>query len=105
VLYRYTVQTWTGAELELICLCGFENFERVVVRRKPHDPIVTDFVACVGCRAMYFAPISLADAPPAGPGDNMGAIGGPEPDSAAALKRDAAEAALDYRKPRRSGRR
>jgi hypothetical protein len=33
------------------------------------------------------------------PGDGMGAIGGPEPDSAAALKRDAADAARDYRKP------
>ena len=45
------------AELEIRCLCGdSENFERIVVRRKPNPPIVTDFVACVGCRAMYFAP-------------------------------------------------
>jgi hypothetical protein len=92
-----------GAELELICPCGFENFERVVVRRKPHDAIVTDFVACVGCRAMYFAPVHVPDPAPVKPGDRMGAIGGPEPDSAAALKRDAADAAQDYRKPGRSG--
>jgi hypothetical protein len=94
-----------GVELELVCLCGFENFERVVVRRKPHDPIVTDFVACVGCRAMYFAPISLADPPERKRGASMGAIGGPEPDSAAALKRDAADAARDYVKPGKTGRR
>jgi len=39
------------------------------------------------------------------PGD--GGIGGPEPrpDSTAALKRDAADAATDYRKPGRLGRR
>jgi hypothetical protein len=94
-----------GVELELVCLCGYENFERVVVRRKPHDPIVTDFVACVGCRAMYFAPIASSDPPERKPGDSMGAIGGPEPDSAAALKRDAADAARDYVKPGKSGRR
>jgi hypothetical protein len=35
-----------GVELELVCLCGFENFERVVVQRKPNPPVVTDFVAC-----------------------------------------------------------
>jgi hypothetical protein len=33
-----------GAELELVCLCGYENFQRVVVQRKPNAPIVT------GCR-------------------------------------------------------
>jgi hypothetical protein len=34
-----------GVELELVCPCGHENFERIVVQRKPHRPIVTDFVA------------------------------------------------------------
>jgi hypothetical protein len=29
-------------ELELMCPCGYENFERVVVQRKPHAPVVTD---------------------------------------------------------------
>jgi hypothetical protein len=41
-------------------------------------------------------------------GSHMRGIGGPEKqwvDSAAALKRDAADAAEDYRKPGRSGRR
>jgi|KBSMisStandDraft_5_1062788.scaffolds.fasta_scaffold56484_2 hypothetical protein len=39
-----------GVALELTCPCGYENFERVVVSRKPHAAVVTDFVACVGCR-------------------------------------------------------
>ena len=49
----------------LSCLCGYENFERVVVERVPNRPIVTDFVACVGCRAMYFAPQGKPPKPPA----------------------------------------
>ena len=40
----------------LACVCGSENFERVVVQRKPAAPIVTDFVACVECSAMYWSP-------------------------------------------------
>ena len=44
-----------GVELELVCPCGLDNFEGVVVQRKPHGGIATDFVACVGCRAMYGA--------------------------------------------------
>jgi hypothetical protein len=94
-----------GVELELVCPCGFENFERVIVQRLPHAPIVTDFVACVGCRSVYFAPVRRLDPEPCKPGDRMGAIGGPLPDSAEALKRDAADAAKDYRKPGRSNRR
>ena len=78
---------------------------RIVVQRKPHDPIVTDFVACVGCRAMYYAPLAPPNPPMRKPGDGIGAIGGPEPDSADKLKRDAADAAQDYIKPGRSGRR
>jgi hypothetical protein len=50
-----------GADLGLVCLCGYENFERVVVQRAPHAPIVTDFVACVGCKSMYFAPMRKPD--------------------------------------------
>ncbi len=72
-----------GVELELVCPCGYENFDRIVVQRKPHGPIVTDFVACVDCHAMYFAPRDLT----------------PVDDSA--LKRDAEIAARLYRKPRR----
>ena len=77
-----------GADHGLVCPCGYENFERVIVRRNPAAPIVTDFVACIGCRAMYFAPVAplpkllseptLRDGPdlrPKGPG----AIGGPTP--------------------------
>jgi hypothetical protein len=94
-----------GAELELVCLCGFENFQRVIVQRKPHAPIVTDFVACVGCRAMYFAPVPKRDPPERRPGHGMQAIGAPAPDTDAALKRDAAIAARDHLKPGRKHKR
>jgi hypothetical protein len=94
-----------GAELELVCLCGHENFQRVVVQRKPNPPIVTDFVACVGCRAMYFAPRPQPDPKPALAGAEMRGIGGPAPDTDDALKRDAALAARDYVKPGRSRKR
>ena len=95
-----------GVELELVCPCGYENFERVVVQRRPHQPVVTDFVACVGCKAMYFAPVRRLDPPEIRLGHEMRGLGGPEPrpDSGATLKRDAADAATDYRKPGRSGR-
>jgi hypothetical protein len=105
---QYDVRMMDGVELELTCLCGYENFERVIVQRLPNPPLFTDFVACVGCRAMYYAPVPKADPPPAsGPGDRMSAIGGPEakPDSQEALKRDAADAAKDYVKPGRMARR
>lgn len=96
-----------GFELELECPCGHENFERIVVQRRPHAPIVTDFVACVGCRTMYWAPLRRPDPEPPRPGHEMRGIGGPEkrPDSGDALKRDAQDAARDYRKPGRSNRR
>ena len=96
-----------GVELELVCPCGYENFERVVVQRKLHPPIVTDFVACVGCKAMYWAPQAASLPPERSPGQEMKAIGGPErqEDSSEALKRDARDVAKDYRKPGRSGRR
>jgi len=101
------VKSLEGVELELQCACGHENFERVVVQRPPGGPIVTDFVACVGCRAMYFAPLPKADPRALGPGDKVAAIGPPAPprtwpvDSDAALRRDAADAAKDYVKPGR----
>jgi hypothetical protein len=47
-----------GVEIELTCPCGHENFERVVVPRRPAGPITTDFVACASCRAMYFCPVA-----------------------------------------------
>jgi len=96
-----------GVELELACPCGYENFERIVVHRKPHPALVTDFVACVGCKTMYWAPLRQLDPPEIRPGHEIRGLGGPEPrpDTSAALKRDAADAATDYRKPGRSGRR
>jgi hypothetical protein len=66
-----------GAELGLLCACGHENFERVVVQRRAHPPIVTDFVACVGCRSMYFAPLrTMAAQKPTLPPGFVG-VGGP----------------------------
>jgi hypothetical protein len=78
VLYKRPVDPLEGADLGLVCLCGYENFERVVVQRAPHAPIVTDFVACVGCKAMYFAPLPKPRGPSAEDlGKRMMAIGGP----------------------------
>ena len=93
--------------MELQCACGHENFERVVVRRPPGAPIVTDFVACVGCHAVYLAPLPKPDSRALAAGDKLSAIGPTPPprtwpgDSDAALRRDAAEAAKDYVKPGR----
>jgi hypothetical protein len=67
-----------GAELELDCSCGFENFERIVVQRKPNAPIVTDFVACVGCKAMYWSPLRRPDPEPTHTGHEMKGVGGPD---------------------------
>ena len=50
---------------------------------------------------MYFAPVPKRDPPEWRPGHGMGAIGGPPLDSDEKLKRDAKEAAKDYRKPGR----
>ena len=54
----------------------------MVVRRPGRDPHVTDFVACVGCKAVFHL-VAYAET-----GD-------------AQLKSDAAYAAKDYRKPGR----
>jgi len=56
ILYKRPVDHLDGAELELSCPCGYENFERVVVQRKPNLPVVTDFVACVGARRCTLRP-------------------------------------------------
>lgn len=45
-----------GAEVGLACQCGSENFERVLVRRAGKDPHSTDFVACIGCKAVFHLP-------------------------------------------------
>ena len=58
---------------------------------------------------MYYAPQRPLDPPEWRPGHDMQAIGGPRPepqlDSSEKLKCDAKEAAKDYVKPGRSGRR
>lgn len=46
-----------GADLELACPCGCENFSRVIVRRIGRHDHVSDLVACVSCRAVYHAPL------------------------------------------------
>lgn len=93
-----------GANSELTCPCGYENFERVIVERVLGRPIVTDFVACVGCRAMYFAPLPVPAPVPLPDGHGIGTMVLPKGDTDEALKQDAAEAAKAYRKPGRSGR-
>jgi hypothetical protein len=42
-----------GPDFGLACHCGAENFGRVILRRRGRDPSVTDFAACVGCRAVF----------------------------------------------------
>jgi hypothetical protein len=69
------------------------------VQRKPNPPMVTDFVASVGCQAMYFAAVPVRDPPEKRPGHDRGAHGGPTPDTNEAPKCEAAIAARDYVKP------
>ena len=112
---------------EPVCGCGYENFERVIVERVPGRPITTDFLACVGCRAMYFSPLGKLNPPttpaepPAKPApkpapkqqeyafptrqsDYPAGWVDPAIDRLKRLKADAEEAAKGYRKPGRSGR-
>ena len=114
---------------EPVCGCGYENFERVIVERIANRPIVTDFLACVGCRAMYFAPLGKSKPPaprsPAEPPRQPSPKPAPQQKEYAfptrqsdypagwidpattkleRLKADAEEAAKAYRKPGRSGR-
>jgi hypothetical protein len=90
-----------------VCHCGSFEFERVVVERRPRPAVITDFVACTACAAMYFYPLPRSEPSPTRLAAGMQAIGPPPPprtwpeDSAAALKRDATEAAKDYVKPGR----
>ena len=67
-----------AVELELVCPCGHENFERIEVQRKPNPPVVTDFAACVGCKAMYWASLPAALPVEQRPGHEMKGIGGQE---------------------------
>ena len=75
-----------GADLELECPCGYENFERVMVRRPGRPDHVSDFVACVSCKAVYHSPIERGAIAEAGRQQ---------------LVDDARIAARDYRKPSR----
>jgi hypothetical protein len=45
------------------CVCGAQNFERVVVERRGKNPYRTDFIACAECRIMYFSPEPLEPEP------------------------------------------
>ena len=58
----YSVAMEEGADLELVCSCGYENFERVVVRRPGRAPYATDFVSCINCRTMFHAPLDTRQA-------------------------------------------
>ena len=51
-----------GDDLELVCVCGYENFQRVVVKRIGRAPYDTDFVACIGCKAVYHSPLDTRQA-------------------------------------------
>lgn len=44
-------------------MCGCENFERVIVERVIGRAVITDLLACVECRCVYFSPLPKA-APP-----------------------------------------
>ena len=72
----------SAAELGLECLCGGDRFERVVVQRLPNPAIVTDFVACLACSAMFFGPLV-------------------EVSERSRFLADVRDAAKDYRKPGR----
>ena len=39
------------------CGCGSSTFSRVVVEHIAARPIVTDFVACIECNAMFWMPL------------------------------------------------
>ena len=92
-------------ELELVCLCVYENFDRVIVHRNPILRWSRTLSQAWVARRSTGAPVRQQDPMPPRPGDGMGAIGGPQIDNADRLKRDALDAAKDYRKPGRSGRR
>ena len=58
------------------CVCGAENFERVVVERVLARPVVTDLIACVECRCVYYSPLPrpAPAAPPSGPAMPSGVV-------------------------------
>jgi len=50
-------QVATLEEFGSPCVCGAENFERVVVERVLSRPVVTDLIACVECHCVYYSPL------------------------------------------------
>ena len=42
-----------GADFGFVCQCGGESFERVIVRRPGRETHITDFGACIGCKAVF----------------------------------------------------
>ena len=42
------------------CVCGCENFQRVIVERVLSKPVITDLLACVECRCVYYSPLPRA---------------------------------------------
>jgi len=62
-------------ELEMFsCSLRTSRTSSEIVTRRPGSPIVTDFVACDGCRAVYFAPVPRPDPPEVRAGHDIGAI-------------------------------
>jgi len=66
-------QAATLEEFGSPCVCGAENFERVVVERVLSRPVVNDLIACVECHGVYYSPLPRpallpppSNAPPAG---------------------------------------
>lgn len=57
---QYRSQVATFEEFGAPCACGAENFERVIVERVLARPVVTDLVACVECRCVYYSPLPRA---------------------------------------------
>lgn len=45
------------------CTCGCEHLERVSIVRPGRAAYQTDFLACVECRIMYFAPLDRSFRP------------------------------------------
>ena len=73
---QYPEQVATFEEFGSPCVCGAENFERVVVERVLSRPVVTDLVACVECRCVYYSPLPKpAAAPSLGPPMPSGVVG------------------------------
>jgi len=61
---QYPEQVATFEEFGSPCVCGAENFERVVVERVLSRPVVTDLIACVECRCVYYSPLPKPAAAP-----------------------------------------